>query len=88
MPAQPSSFEAEAELDTRIMLSWLWPVQDPITKYELNYWEANSENDKVEMLWQVSASLSGSLSFLSLALALALFTDFTFCVIFPSYFNH
>ena len=84
MPAQPSSFEAEAELDTRIMLSWLWPVQDPITKYELNYWEANSENDKVEMLWQVSASLSGSLSFL----ALALFTDFTFCVIFPSYFNH
>ena len=86
MPAQPSSFEAEAELDTRIMLSWLWPVQDPITKYELNYWEANSENDKVEMLWQVSASLFGSLSFL--ALALALFTDFTFCVIFPSYFNH
>uniref|UniRef100_A0A8C9RJ82 Receptor-type tyrosine-protein phosphatase F n=1 Tax=Scleropages formosus TaxID=113540 RepID=A0A8C9RJ82_SCLFO len=44
VPAQPSSFEAEAELDTRIMLTWLWPVQDPITKYELTYWEANSDN--------------------------------------------
>ncbi|KAG7259861.1 LOW QUALITY PROTEIN: hypothetical protein CRUP_016167 [Coryphaenoides rupestris] len=43
VPAQPSSFDAEAELDTRIMLSWLWPVQDPITKYELQYWEADSE---------------------------------------------
>uniref|UniRef100_A0A8C8ILM4 Receptor-type tyrosine-protein phosphatase F n=1 Tax=Oncorhynchus tshawytscha TaxID=74940 RepID=A0A8C8ILM4_ONCTS len=39
VPAQPSSFEAEAELDTRIMLTWLWPVQDTITKYELQYWE-------------------------------------------------
>ncbi|XP_076600757.1 receptor-type tyrosine-protein phosphatase F isoform X8 [Chaetodon auriga] len=44
VPAQPSSFEAEAELDSRIMLTWLWPVQDPITKYELQYWEAGSEN--------------------------------------------
>ncbi|XP_061096134.1 protein tyrosine phosphatase receptor type Fa isoform X4 [Conger conger] len=44
VPAQPSSFEAEAELDTRIMLTWLWPVQDPITKYELMYWEAGSGN--------------------------------------------
>uniref|UniRef100_A0A8C7KJ68 Receptor-type tyrosine-protein phosphatase F n=1 Tax=Oncorhynchus kisutch TaxID=8019 RepID=A0A8C7KJ68_ONCKI len=44
VPAQPSSFEAEAELDTRIMLTWLWPVQDTITKYELQYWEANSDN--------------------------------------------
>uniref|UniRef100_A0A672MA48 protein-tyrosine-phosphatase n=1 Tax=Sinocyclocheilus grahami TaxID=75366 RepID=A0A672MA48_SINGR len=39
VPAQPTNFEAEAELDTRIMLSWLWPVQDQITKYELTYWE-------------------------------------------------
>uniref|UniRef100_A0A8C1JSB4 Receptor-type tyrosine-protein phosphatase F n=1 Tax=Cyprinus carpio TaxID=7962 RepID=A0A8C1JSB4_CYPCA len=39
VPAQPTGFEAEAELDTRIMLSWLWPVQDQITKYELTYWE-------------------------------------------------
>ncbi|KAI4899272.1 hypothetical protein NFI96_029758, partial [Prochilodus magdalenae] len=44
VPAQPSGFEAETELDTRIMLKWLWPVQEPITKYELQYWEAGSEN--------------------------------------------
>ncbi|XP_061834824.1 receptor-type tyrosine-protein phosphatase F isoform X9 [Nerophis lumbriciformis] len=44
VPSQPSSFEAEAELDTRILLSWLWPVQDPIIKYELQYWEAGSDN--------------------------------------------
>ncbi|KAI3374255.1 hypothetical protein L3Q82_006102 [Scortum barcoo] len=44
VPAQPSSFEAEAELDSRIMLTWLWPVQDPITKYELQYWEDGSDN--------------------------------------------
>uniref|UniRef100_A0A665WW10 Receptor-type tyrosine-protein phosphatase F n=1 Tax=Echeneis naucrates TaxID=173247 RepID=A0A665WW10_ECHNA len=44
VPAQPSSFEAEAELDTRIMLTWLWPVQGPITEYELQYWEAGSDN--------------------------------------------
>uniref|UniRef100_UPI0037E79603 receptor-type tyrosine-protein phosphatase F isoform X11 n=1 Tax=Semicossyphus pulcher TaxID=241346 RepID=UPI0037E79603 len=43
VPAQPSSFEAEPELDSRIMLTWLWPVQDPITKYELEYWEAGSD---------------------------------------------
>ncbi|XP_074545333.1 receptor-type tyrosine-protein phosphatase F isoform X15 [Halichoeres trimaculatus] len=43
VPAQPSSFEAEAELDSRIMLTWLWPVQDPITKYELQYWEAGTD---------------------------------------------
>ncbi|XP_058274564.1 receptor-type tyrosine-protein phosphatase F isoform X1 [Hemibagrus wyckioides] len=44
VPAQPSGFEAEAELDTRIMLKWLWPVQEPITLYELHYWEAGSDN--------------------------------------------
>lgn len=44
VPAQPSNFEAETELDTRIQLTWLWPVQDPIIKYELLYWEADSEN--------------------------------------------
>lgn len=31
------------------MLSWLWPVQDLIIKYELQYWEADSEG-KVGML--------------------------------------
>lgn len=44
VPAQPSGFEAEAELDTRIMLKWLWPVQEPITLYELHYWESGSDN--------------------------------------------
>ncbi|KAG5276329.1 hypothetical protein AALO_G00130670 [Alosa alosa] len=44
VPAQPAGFEAEAELDTRIMLTWLWPVQDQIIKYELTYWEADSGN--------------------------------------------
>ncbi|XP_060723158.1 receptor-type tyrosine-protein phosphatase F isoform X2 [Tachysurus vachellii] len=44
VPAQPSGFEAEAELDTRIMLKWILPVQEPITKYELHYWEASSDN--------------------------------------------
>uniref|UniRef100_H3DBN7 Receptor-type tyrosine-protein phosphatase F n=2 Tax=Tetraodon nigroviridis TaxID=99883 RepID=H3DBN7_TETNG len=44
VPAQPSKFEAEAELDSRIVLTWLWPVQDPIIKYELRYWEAGTDN--------------------------------------------
>lgn len=44
VPAQPSKFEAEAELDSRIVLTWLWPVQDPIVKYELRYWEAGTDN--------------------------------------------
>ncbi|XP_062843560.1 receptor-type tyrosine-protein phosphatase F [Trichomycterus rosablanca] len=44
VPAQPSGFEAEAELDTQIMLKWLWPVQDLITQYELQYWEDGSHN--------------------------------------------
>uniref|UniRef100_A0A4W6C3C1 Receptor-type tyrosine-protein phosphatase F n=1 Tax=Lates calcarifer TaxID=8187 RepID=A0A4W6C3C1_LATCA len=47
VPAQPSGFEAEAELDSRIMLSWLWPVQEPIIGFELLYWEANNPTDKV-----------------------------------------
>uniref|UniRef100_A0A8C9ZKU9 Receptor-type tyrosine-protein phosphatase F n=1 Tax=Sander lucioperca TaxID=283035 RepID=A0A8C9ZKU9_SANLU len=46
VPAQPSGFEAEAELDSRIMLSWLWPVQDPIISFELLYWEDNTPTDK------------------------------------------
>ncbi|XP_034386404.1 protein tyrosine phosphatase receptor type Fa isoform X7 [Cyclopterus lumpus] len=46
VPAQPSGFEAEAELDSRIMLSWLWPVQDPIIGFELLYWEDNNPTNK------------------------------------------
>ncbi|KAM8839207.1 receptor-type tyrosine-protein phosphatase F isoform 4-T7 [Synchiropus picturatus] len=44
VPSQPSGFEAEAELDTCIRLTWLWPVQDPITMYELQYWEDGSDH--------------------------------------------
>ncbi|KAF4076291.1 hypothetical protein AMELA_G00212710 [Ameiurus melas] len=44
VPAQPSGFEAEAEPDARITLKWLWPVQEPITLYELHYWEDGSDN--------------------------------------------
>lgn len=47
VPAQPSDFDGEAELDSRIMLSWLWPVQEPIISFELVYWEANNPTDKV-----------------------------------------
>uniref|UniRef100_A0A8C5HZA4 Receptor-type tyrosine-protein phosphatase F n=1 Tax=Gouania willdenowi TaxID=441366 RepID=A0A8C5HZA4_GOUWI len=49
VPAQPAEFEAEAELDTRIMLSWLWPVQNTVIGFELIYWEH-----------QVSLEASGS----------------------------
>ncbi|XP_056599184.1 receptor-type tyrosine-protein phosphatase F isoform X2 [Triplophysa dalaica] len=55
VPAQPSSFEAEAELDTRILLTWLWPVQDPIIKYELQYWEADS-NNKIHVTFDPAGS--------------------------------
>ncbi|XP_051789249.1 protein tyrosine phosphatase receptor type Fa isoform X10 [Erpetoichthys calabaricus] len=46
VPAQPSNFQAEAESDTRIMLSWLLPAQEKITKYELVYWESDSTNQQ------------------------------------------
>ncbi|KAM6938873.1 protein tyrosine phosphatase receptor type Fa [Lycodopsis pacificus] len=46
VPAQPSGFEAEAELDSRIMMTWLWPVQDPIIGFELLYWEENNPTNK------------------------------------------
>ncbi|XP_043856431.1 receptor-type tyrosine-protein phosphatase F isoform X22 [Dromiciops gliroides] len=39
VPAQPADFHAEAESDTRVLLSWLLPPQERITKYELVYWE-------------------------------------------------
>ncbi|XP_030629378.1 receptor-type tyrosine-protein phosphatase F-like [Chanos chanos] len=55
VPAQPSSFKAEAVLDTQILLTWLWPVQDPISKYELMYWEANSD-DKIHVTFAPAGS--------------------------------
>uniref|UniRef100_W5M9W5 Receptor-type tyrosine-protein phosphatase F n=1 Tax=Lepisosteus oculatus TaxID=7918 RepID=W5M9W5_LEPOC len=56
VPAQPSSFEAEAELDTRILLTWLWPVQESITKYELKYWEASSPNKEIHVTFNPTGS--------------------------------
>ncbi|KAM6921521.1 receptor-type tyrosine-protein phosphatase F-like isoform 1-T1 [Xenentodon cancila] len=56
VPAQPSSFEAEAELDTRVMLSWLWPVQDAIISFELLYWEANTPADKHRVTFAAAGS--------------------------------
>ncbi|XP_041791187.1 protein tyrosine phosphatase receptor type Fa isoform X2 [Chelmon rostratus] len=56
VPAQPSGFEAEAELDSRIMLSWLWPVQDPIISFELLYWEASNPTDKHHVTFDPAGS--------------------------------
>ncbi|XP_068095571.1 receptor-type tyrosine-protein phosphatase F isoform X9 [Hyperolius riggenbachi] len=39
VPAQPVNFQAEAESDTRIMLTWQSASQERITSYELLYWE-------------------------------------------------
>ncbi|XP_056233807.1 protein tyrosine phosphatase receptor type Fa isoform X3 [Seriola aureovittata] len=56
VPAQLSGFEAEAELDSRIMLSWLWPVQDPIISFELLYWEVNNPADKHRVTFNPAGS--------------------------------
>ncbi|XP_028258984.1 protein tyrosine phosphatase receptor type Fa isoform X2 [Parambassis ranga] len=56
VPAQPSGFEAEAELDSRIMLSWLWPVQDSIIGFELLYWEASNPTDKHRVTFEAAGS--------------------------------
>lgn len=47
MPAQPADFQAEAESDTRVQLSWLLPPQERIIKYELVYWAAEDEGQQV-----------------------------------------
>lgn len=47
VPAQPTDFQAEAESDTRIHLSWLLPPQERIIKYELKYWVAEEEEQQV-----------------------------------------
>lgn len=39
VPAQPTNFQAEAESDTRIMLTWRYIQQERIVSYELLYWE-------------------------------------------------
>lgn len=47
VPAQPADFQAKAESDTRIQLSWLLPPQERIVKYELVYWAAEEEGQQV-----------------------------------------
>ncbi|KAG7272522.1 hypothetical protein CRUP_006811 [Coryphaenoides rupestris] len=45
VPAQPTGFEAEAELDTRIMLSWQWPYQiilEPMGSYAVDGLKADT----------------------------------------------
>lgn len=49
MPAQPADFQAKAESDTRIQLSWLLPPQERIVKYELVYWAAEDEGQQVSL---------------------------------------
>ncbi|XP_032073554.1 receptor-type tyrosine-protein phosphatase F isoform X2 [Thamnophis elegans] len=60
VPAQPADFQAEAESDTRIMLSWLPASQERITKYELIYWEGtNGIQHKVEFDQTSSYAVEG-----------------------------
>lgn len=47
VPAQPADFQAEADSDTRIRLSWLLPPQERVIKYELVYWAAEDEGQQV-----------------------------------------
>ncbi|XP_061538925.1 protein tyrosine phosphatase receptor type Fa isoform X1 [Phycodurus eques] len=56
VPAQPSDLEAEAELDSRIALTWLWPVRDPVVGYELLYWEANEPQEKHRVTFEPTGS--------------------------------
>ncbi|XP_072295419.1 receptor-type tyrosine-protein phosphatase F-like [Eucyclogobius newberryi] len=46
VPSPPEDFQGEAELDSQVMLSWLWPVQDQVISYELQYWENSTPTRK------------------------------------------
>ncbi|KAF7254415.1 Receptor-type tyrosine-protein phosphatase F, partial [Varanus komodoensis] len=60
VPAQPADFQAEAESDTRIMLTWLPASQERITKYELVFWEATDAIEhKVEFDQTSSYAVEG-----------------------------
>ncbi|KAL2772714.1 receptor-type tyrosine-protein phosphatase F isoform 3 precursor [Daubentonia madagascariensis] len=56
VPAQPADFQAEAESDTRIQLSWLLPPQERIIKYELVYWAAEDEGQQHKMTFDPTSS--------------------------------
>ncbi|XP_058536032.1 receptor-type tyrosine-protein phosphatase F isoform X4 [Ochotona princeps] len=56
VPAQPADFQAEAESDTRIQLSWLLPPQERIVKYELVYWAAEDEDQQQKVTFDPTSS--------------------------------
>nr|KAF6507494.1 protein tyrosine phosphatase receptor type F [Rousettus aegyptiacus] len=56
VPAQPADFQAEAESDTRIQLSWLLPPQERIIKYELVYWAAEDEGQQHKATFDPTSS--------------------------------
>ncbi|XP_058159743.1 receptor-type tyrosine-protein phosphatase F isoform X9 [Dasypus novemcinctus] len=56
VPAQPADFQAEAESDTRIQLSWLLPPQERIIQYELVYWAAEDEGQQHKVTFDPTAS--------------------------------
>ncbi|XP_045147751.1 receptor-type tyrosine-protein phosphatase F [Echinops telfairi] len=56
VPAQPADFQAEAESDTRVQLSWLLPPQERIIKYELVYWAAEEEGQQHKVTFDPTSS--------------------------------
>nr|KAF6444900.1 protein tyrosine phosphatase receptor type F [Molossus molossus] len=56
VPAQPADFQAEAESDTRVQLSWLLPPQERIIKYELVYWAAEDEGQQHKVTFDPTSS--------------------------------
>ncbi|XP_036749105.2 receptor-type tyrosine-protein phosphatase F isoform X5 [Manis pentadactyla] len=56
VPAQPADFQAEAESDTRIQLSWLLPPQERIIKYELVYWAAEDDGQQHKATFDPTSS--------------------------------
>ncbi|XP_063143944.1 receptor-type tyrosine-protein phosphatase F isoform X14 [Rattus norvegicus] len=56
VPAQPADFQAKAESDTRIQLSWLLPPQERIIKYELVYWAAEDEGQQHKVTFDPTSS--------------------------------
>ncbi|XP_061268215.1 receptor-type tyrosine-protein phosphatase F isoform X9 [Bos javanicus] len=56
VPAQPADFQAEADSDTRIQLSWLLPPQERIVKYELVYWAAEDEGQQHKVTFDPTSS--------------------------------
>ncbi|XP_054993885.1 receptor-type tyrosine-protein phosphatase F isoform X10 [Sorex araneus] len=56
VPAQPTDFQAEAESDTRIQLSWLLPPQERIVKYELLYWADKDEEQQHKVTFDPTSS--------------------------------